>query len=83
MKNLLLVTGIVIALTGCTDAEKANLFSYGSEGKVTCWSGGKPVFTDISTGKILQANGGGLVYRSKASGLYVKAYADCIVEQQP
>jgi hypothetical protein len=83
MMNKLVISGILFAvfsLSACTDAERAALGSYGSEAKVTCYSGGNVVFEDVSTGKVVAGTGEeGIVFKSKTTGSYVRAFADCIV----
>jgi hypothetical protein len=78
MKNLMIALVAVIALSGCTDAEWANLGAYGDEADVTCYSGGVAVFSDTSTGKVVGTESG-VMFRSKTTGRYVKTYADCVV----
>lgn len=80
MKRIALVSIVVMMLTlaGCTDAEMASMGAYGEEADITCYSGGKEVFTDTSTGRI-QSGEQGIFYKSKKTGKYIKAYADCIV----
>ena len=76
----ILITAIVLTLlAGCTDAERASLFAYGDTATITCYSGGKVVFEDESTGKVAQLDGDGITFQYKSTGGYVRAYADCIV----
>lgn len=81
MKKAILGVVLVAALAaGCTDAERASLGSYGSQAQVLCYSGGKVVFEDTSTGKVMASQGEeGIVFKSKTTGNYVRAFADCIV----
>ena len=74
------IFALLVAMSaGCTDAERASLFAYSDEADVACYSGGVVIFSDKSTGKVAQLDGDGITYRSKVSGDYVRAYADCIV----
>lgn len=77
---VLLALALTVAIAGCTDAEMASFGAYGDEAKVTCWSGATVIYESVSTGKVAQLDGDGIVFRSKTSGKYVRAYADCIVE---
>ena len=70
---------LILLLAGCTDAERASLFAYGDEADVVCYSGGEVVFQDTSTGKVAQLDGDGITFKSKKTGGYVRAFADCIV----
>ncbi|HEY4437664.1 MAG TPA: hypothetical protein VGN40_16055 [Lelliottia sp.] len=82
---LIAVAGISLALVagGCTDADMANIGSYGSKSTITCYSGGASVFKDESTGKVATSkSGAGVYYKSSKTGRFVHTYADCIVEQE-
>jgi len=73
------VAMLVVALAGCTDAERARLGTYGSEAAIKCYSGGQEIFSDVSTGKVVSLDGDGFAYKSKKTGRYVRAFADCIL----
>jgi hypothetical protein len=81
MKKTFLSVAIVLSLSACTDAQIAGFGALGENSKVTCYSGGEVVFEDISTGKVIQFEGGGLSFKSKTTGNYVRAFADCIVSE--
>lgn len=81
MKRILIASFAVLALSACTDAERAKLGSYGSETTVECYSAGVKVFEDRSTGKVMTGEAG-IAFKSKATGEYIITYADCIVRQQ-
>lgn len=78
MKTVLFII-IALAITGCTDAERASFFAYGDEARVVCYSGSQIIFDDVSTGKVAQLDGDGITFKSKKTGGYVRAFADCIV----
>jgi len=79
MKKVVAALLVTIALCGCSDAMRASFGAYGEEATITCYSGGKVIFTDISTGKIETTDGDGLTFKSKKTGNYVRAFADCII----
>lgn len=81
MKKLLLLCIASVLLAGCTDADQAALFSYGSKTKVECWSGGQKIFNDESTGKVT-IDQSGIYYKSVNTGNLVHTYADCIISQE-
>lgn len=81
MRNMLFVAALCIFAAGCTDAERASWGALGNEGAIKCYSGGEVVFDSQSTGKIIQGKDGGLLFREKSSGKYIRAYADCIVKE--
>ena len=78
MKRIILVVAVLV-LAGCTDAERASLAAYGDEARVVCYSGTQVIFDDTSTGKVAQLDGDGITFKSKKTGRYVRAFADCIV----
>ena len=69
----------VATLVGCTDAERASFGAYGDEARIVCYSGARIIFDDVSTGKVAQLDGDGITFKSKKTGGYVRAFADCIV----
>jgi hypothetical protein len=79
MKKILALAVAVVALSACTDAERASFGALGDEAKIVCYSGAQVVFDDVSTGKVQQLDGDGITFKSKTSGRYVRAFADCIV----
>lgn len=79
MKKLIAVSVLALAATSCTDAERASFFAYGDEARVICYSGAQVIFDDVSTGKVAQLDGDGITFKSKKTGGYVRAFADCIV----
>ena len=79
MKKMLMMAIIAVALTGCTDAARSHIGTYGSEAQITCYSGGEVIFEDRSTGKVAVIDGDGLSFRSKTTSKFVRAYADCIL----
>lgn len=84
-RSLIAVAGIacVLLTAGCTDADMANLGSYGSKATITCYSGGVSIYKDESSGKVSIGEGGsGVYYKSSKTGRFVHTYADCIVEQE-
>ncbi len=81
MRNMIFVAALCIFAAGCTDAERASWGALGNEGTIKCYSGGEVVFDSQSTGKIIQGKDGGLLFREKSSGKYIRAYADCIVKE--
>lgn len=79
IKLLATATLAALALCACTDAERASFAAYGNEARVVCYSGGQVVFDEVSTGKVNQLDGDGITFKSKKTGGYVRAFADCIV----
>lgn len=83
MKKLLIAAILSsFALVGCTDAERSSWGALGSQANIVCYSGGEVIATYQSTGKVMQIDGDGISFRDNTSGKYVRAYADCIVEEK-
>ena len=69
-----------LVLWGCTDADRAGLWSYGEAGDVTCYSGGRAVYTGRSTGKIQSTQqSDGWEFKDAATGKFVRVSGDCVV----
>lgn len=79
MKQVIVALLFALAVSGCSDAMKASIGAYGEEASITCYSGGQVIFSDVSTGKIETTDGDGVTFKSKKTGAYVRAFADCIV----
>lgn len=69
---------LAFVLSGCTDAAKSSLSAYGESADISCYSGGKEIFTARSTGKVSSLQGGGYSFRT-VDGRYVETFADCFV----
>ena len=74
-----IIVALIVLLAGCTDAKRASWSAYGDEARITCYSGAQVIFDDTSTGKVAQLDGDGITFKSKKTGRYVRAFADCIV----
>jgi hypothetical protein len=80
MKKFLVV---LLFLVGCTDAETSSITSYGSQFKVTVYSGGKEIKTFTSTGKVQwHDGGGGCEFQDVATNKHVRISGTIIAEQQ-
>lgn len=78
MKKLI----FLIIFVGCTDAQwDANVGKIGVSAEITCYSGGKVIFQDESTGAIKSPDNGsdGWQYRSKKNNKFREVSADCIL----
>lgn len=83
MKKLIILAAAALALTAsaCTDTQMAHFGALGSEARVTCYSGGKLIFDDFSTGKVANANGSdGYEFKSRTTGRLEQASGDCVVD---
>lgn len=70
----------ILAMLSCTDAECAQATSYGSGGKVVCYSGGAVVYDGKATGKVLtEEQSDGWYFREEGSGDLIRTNADCVI----
>lgn len=73
----------VCALAGCTDGEMSQVTSYGSQHKITVFSGGQAVKSFTSTGKVHTEHASdGWYFRDKATGKLVRVAGTVVVEEQ-
>jgi hypothetical protein len=81
MKIFAIVAGLLL-VTGCTDTQQAHWGAIGSAARVTCYSGGKVILDDFSTGKVgKNGNGGdGYEFKSATTGRLQQANGDCVVD---
>lgn len=71
----------LIVITSCTDAKVAKLKAYGSSGKITCYSGGKVIYTGVSTGKIGTEEGSdGWYFMEQGTDSLVRVSGDCVIK---
>jgi hypothetical protein len=67
-----------ITVSGCTDTEKAEYGSFGKSARVICYSGGKKIFDDFSTGKISsEDSGSGYKLVAKSTHRLIHISGDC------
>lgn len=83
MKKLLVIVLVTTCSTiflSCTDAFKQQINSLGNDGKITCWSGGKVIYSGESTGKIqTEASSDGWYFRENGTGMLVRLSGDCVI----
>jgi hypothetical protein len=80
MRALILVAGaaLAVALTGCTDVQKANYGTLGKPARVICYSGGVKTFDDFSTGKVQSEEGSdGYQLVAQSTNRLVHVSGDC------
>lgn len=79
--SLITSLGALALLGGCTNTDIAHLESYGSDGRITCYSGGRIFFDDFSSGKIANAtNSDGYEFMSKTTGRLMQVSGECVVD---
>jgi hypothetical protein len=81
MKSLLIAAALALAVTGCTDTQAAHWGALGQGGRATCFSGGKVIADDYSTGKIGNAsNSDGYEFKSATTRRLEQFSGDCVVD---
>lgn len=79
-----ILAGIVLVsvpVAGCTDAGIAKFTAIGTPARVTCYSGGKVILDDFSTGKVAsETESDGIYFNSRTTGRLVETSADCVVD---
>jgi hypothetical protein len=67
-----------VAVTGCTDVQKANYGTLGKPARVICYSGGVKTFDDFSTGKVQSEEGSdGYQLVAQSTNRLVHVSGDC------
>lgn len=80
MRKLIIVS-VVMILSACTDASRANWGSLGSPGDIACYSGGKAIYSGKSTGKIETVlKSDGWEFKDAATGKFVRVSGDCVIQ---
>lgn len=75
------IAGLLLFFS-CTDSSyDAYIAAYGESHSVSCFSGGKEIFTAETTGKVISLEGGGFAFRT-TDNRFVKTFADCFVWYQ-
>lgn len=76
MFSLILVCGIA-----CTNADWAQISTYGSSGEITCYSGGQVIYQGKSTGKIATEDGSdGWFFEEEGTKKLIRVSGDCIIK---
>lgn len=82
-KKYLVLLGIIIATTACTDAEFDRNLRWNNPAKIECYSNGTKTLDDVSTGSVKFAeNGAGFYYRSKFTNKFVQVVrSECTIQE--
>ncbi len=73
---------LLVLIAGCTDAERAGLAAYGNKFRITLYSGGQPVRTWISTGRVeSESQSDGWCFMDSETRKFVRVSGDSVVEQ--
>jgi hypothetical protein len=79
MNKIALLGALAVAtLAACTDVQKAHYGTLGKSARVICFSGGKKIFDDFSTGQIANEEGSdGYKFVAKSDNRLVHVSGDC------
>lgn len=82
-KRYLVLLGLVIATTACTDAEFDRNLRWNNPASVVCYSNGIKTLDDVSTGSVkFSENGAGFYYRSKVTHKFVQVVrSECTIKE--
>ena len=76
--------GGAVLTTGCTDAFKGKLVSYGNQSHLQCYSGGKLIFEGVSTGKVTsESSSDGYYFTDAEDGMLKEVSGDCVITTLP
>lgn len=82
-KKHLVLLGLAIATTACTDAEFDKNLRWNNPAAVICYSNGIKTLDDVSTGSVkFSENGAGFYYRSKVTHKFVQVVrSECTIKE--
>ena len=71
----------LVALAGCTEAERAQKSAYRSDrpADVTCRTFGEPFYVGRSTGKVTYDEGGRVTFVDRANGRLTTIEGECMI----
>jgi hypothetical protein len=79
--TLILAAACCVATAACSDAQRAHFGALGASAHVVCFSGGKLVADDYSTGKVSNAgNSDGYEFKSVTTRRLRQVSGDCQID---
>ena len=74
---------VILSSIGCTSADRAKIFAYGSKHKITLYSGGIAVKVWHSSGAISnEAHSDGYYFKDDETGKLVSVSGQIVIEQE-
>jgi len=74
---------LIFFITSCTDAGCSKIGNYGGSAQVTCYSGGRLIYTGFSTGKVQsESTSDGYYFKDAKTNELVEVSGDCKIEYQ-
>lgn len=84
MKKTLLIVSFIFLAISCTDAQRGKLGAIGDSGKVECYSGGKLIYSGMSTGKISsEQNSDGYNFVDQKTRKFMEVSGNCVITYNP
>lgn len=84
MKSLIVVGVITLMFTACTDAQRGKIQALGNSGQVECYSGGKLIYSGVSSGKITsEQDSDGYFFLDKDTGKFMQVSGNCFITYTP
>ena len=78
-----LIIGLAM-FSGCTDAQLGKIGALGDSAKVECWSGGKMIYSGVSSGKISsESNSDGYNFVDKETDKFMEVSGNCVITYDP
>lgn len=84
MKHLCLCIIMIGFLIGCTDAQRGKIGALGDNAKIECYSGGKLIYSGISSGKISsEENSDGYHFVDEQTDKFMEVSGNCVITYNP
>lgn len=78
---LTLTALVMLAVSACTDVQRASLGAFGDAATITCYSGGRVFYQGQSTGRVKATdNSDGWEFKDAKTGKFVRLSGSCVVE---
>lgn len=76
----ILLALFILSLTGCSNAQWADVKAWGQRHHVKCWSGGVVIYDGHTTGKIEnEDHSDGYFFQEEESGQLVRVSGNCLI----
>lgn len=84
MKQLISMVALLFLFVGCTDAQLGKIGALGDSAKVECWSGGKMIYSGVSSGKISsESNSDGYNFVDTKTNKFMEVSGNCVITYDP
>lgn len=74
------LAAVAFLISGCTDATYKQYTTFGTKARVTCYSGGKIIYSGASTGKVhAEKQSDGWFFEDEATNKLIRVSGDCLI----